>query len=146
MVKINDILNNTQFRDGGFSVPDDYFRNLPEKIMDRIHLEGSSSVQKKTVRLYRPWMAWVSGMAAVLVIGWLGFSLFIQRPSDEALFQDRLQFLVEYSGNDLNEALLAGFIEEKGIVLNKQDNSDMESIIQIFPDQAEGLLYESIIY
>ncbi len=146
MNKQHDILEDKHFRDTGFSVPEGYFDDFPERMIERIRLEQPLRVKHKQLGFYRPWMTWVSGVAAILVIGWIGFRVLIQRPSEEALFQDRLEFLVEYSGNELNEALLAGYIEEKGIVLTNQDNTEIDNFIRNNPDQAEELIYESIIY
>lgn len=129
-----------------FKVPPDYFEGLPDRIMDRIHKEGHSSDRAPRVRTFNPWMAWVSGAAAILVIGWFGFRTLFFQADQEKIRQQQIAYFIDYYGDDFNEGHLAGFIEEAGFEIVDTEITEYDELIEDEPDHTEALIYESIIY
>jgi len=132
-------------RDGKdpFKVPEDYFMNFPDRMMERInHSDIQVPVSRK--RILRPWMAWVSGIAAVLVIGWFGLGNYYFKPLQEDRFQEGIALFVDYYGGELHEGQLAGYIEENKIELTDQSALVENALIQIEPGLAEEYIYESV--
>jgi hypothetical protein len=137
------IWENERFRKDPFSVPEGYFAGFPDRMMARVN-QAVSDVPTKKRKIVRPWMAWVSGIAAVLVIGWFGFHTFYWKPLQEVRFQENISLLVDFYGSELHEGQLAGYFEENKIDLKKQVAIDVNELIQIEPDLAEEYIYESV--
>jgi hypothetical protein len=137
------IWENDQFRKDPFAVPEGYFAGFPDRMMERIH-EADLVVEPARVRILRPWMAWVSGIAAVLVIGWFGIRTFYQKPLQEVTIQENIALFVDFYGEELHEGELAGFIEDHEIDLKKQSDVEVNDLIQMEPDLAEEYIFESI--
>ena len=89
-------------------------------------------------------MVWVSGIAAVLVLGWFGLRTFYLKPLQEVRFQENITLFVDYYGEELHEGQLAGFLEDNKIDLKRQTTTDVNEIIQMDPDLAEEYVYESV--
>ncbi len=131
------------FRKNPYQVPDGYFAGFPDRMMERLNKDVILAVPQNK-RIFRPWMAWVSGIAAILVIGWFGVRTFYWNPLQEVRFQENIALFVDFYGEELHEGDLAGYIEDNKIDLIKQPSADVNELIQIEPDQAEEYIMESI--
>ena len=110
--------------------------------MDRVQSEAPSGMQK--TKLLRPWLAWVSSAAAILVIGWIGIQAWYLKPLQESRLQESISLMVDYYGEELHEGELAGFIEDNQIYMNIPRSEDVMEVIQIEPDMTEEYIYESV--
>jgi hypothetical protein len=145
MNKEHYIWENQEFRKDPYRLPDDYFHSFPERIMDRIRNQQSENMAKPT-RFIQPWMAWVSSIAAILVLGWFGVRSFYWKPLQEVRFQEQIALVVYYYGNELNEGKLAGYFIDNDIELSNQSIGEVDALIQMEPDLAEEFIFESVGY
>lgn len=143
MNKENYIWENDRFRKDPYQVPEGYFAEFPDRMMDRIDLEMKKS-SGAAKHLLRPWMAWVSGVAAFLVFGWFGIRTFYIQPLQETRYQEDISMLVEFYSQELHEGQLASYFADNKIDLELQSQEDASFIIQIDPDLAEEYIYESV--
>jgi len=143
MNKENYIWENEGFRKDAFKVPDGYFAGFPDRMMEKLN-QPVPVLTLQRRRLIRPWMAWVSGIAAIFIIGWFGFHNFYLKPLQEVRFQENISLFVDYYGGELHEGQLAGYFEENSIDIIKEASTEVNELIQIEPDLAEEYIYESV--
>ena len=143
MATEKNIWESDQFRKDPYKVPDGYFVEFPDRMMARINQSVILAAPSK-VRIFRPWMTWVSGIAAILVLGWFGVRTFYWKPMQEVRFQENIALFVDFYGEELHEGDLAGYIEDNNIDVLKQSATEVNEMIQIEPDQAEEYIMESI--
>ena len=132
-----------KFQQDPFKVPEGYFDTLSDRILRRIDQDSSIQAVRRTT-IMRPWMAWVSGIAAALVIGWFGFSELYLKPHQELRFQEELAVFVDYYGEELHEGQLAGYFEQYNIEVTLKSGVDYQDLILTDPENTEELIYESI--
>jgi hypothetical protein len=140
----NYIWENDRFRKDPYKVPEGYFEGFPDRLMDRLNQSSSLQTTPEKHRMIRPWMAWVSGIAAIIVLGWFGVRNFYWKPLQEVRFQENITLFVDYYGEELHEGELAGFIEDNKIDFTKSSSNEMNELIQIEPDLAEEYIFESV--
>jgi hypothetical protein len=143
MKQENYIWEKEGFRKDPYTVPDGYFAGFQDRMMDRLSAIPVKEFPARTA-LIRPWMAWVSGIAAILVAGWLGVHAYFLKPLEEERFQEKLSLLVDYYGEELHEGKLADYFEDNSIEVNLQSGTEVNEFIQIDPDLAEEYIYESV--
>ena len=137
------IWEDERFRKDPYKVPEGYFAGFPDRMMERLNQAVTVRPLAKQ-RLIRPWMAWVSGIAAVLAVGWFGVRTYYLKPMQEVRFQENIALFVDYYGEELHEGQLAGFFEENKIDIKKETSTEVNELIQIEPDLAEEYIYESV--
>ncbi len=143
MNKEKNIWEDNRFRKDPYKVPEGYFAGFPDRMMERLS-QSALVVHTEKHRLLRPWMAWVSGIAAVLVIGWFGIRTYYWKPLQEVRFQEDIALFADFYGEELHEGQLAGFFEDNKIDIIKQATTEVNELIQIEPDLAEEYIYESV--
>lgn len=131
------------FRKDPYTLPEGYFTGFPDRMMNRLNQQASAIHQEK-LRVFKPWMAWVSSIAAILVIGWFGFHTFYIEPLQEVRFQENIALFVDFCGEELHEGQLAGFFEDNKIEVAQQTLTETDELVQIEPDLAEQYIYESV--
>jgi hypothetical protein len=138
----NFIWENDRFRKDPYKVPDGYFSDFPDRMMDRLG-RLADDLPSKRHRNVKPWLIWISGIAAALIIGWVGIRTYYVKPLQEVRFQENIALFVDYYGDELHEGQLAGYFED-----NKIDVSvaapEVDALIQIDPDLAEEYIYQSV--
>ena len=132
------------FRKNPYRVPEGYFESLSDRILMRINEEPIPEVQPARLRILKPWMAWVSSAAAVLLVGWLGIQKYLIQPSQEKFNQEQLAILVDYYPVELHEGQLAGFVEEYDLDVSFETTVDYQDLIEADPDMAEEIIFESL--
>jgi hypothetical protein len=133
------------FKKDPYRIPDHYFDDFANRLMERVNCDPGNSQKERKLRL-SPWVAWVSGIAAILVVGWLGFNSFYRTSAQETRLQENLSFLVDYYGEELHEGQLAGFLADNGLFVGSMSGSDLDDLIQVDPGLAEEIVYESVGY
>jgi hypothetical protein len=146
MDKRIDILKDERLKQNHLSVPEGYFEEFPRRMMERIHQESRQRAQHHRKLSINPWMTWASAAAAVLLVAWLGIRTFMPTSGREDFLAEKMRFMVEYYGDDLNEATLAGYLEDQDFQLTAGGNLELEDLIFYHPDHAESLVYESIMH
>ncbi len=137
------IWENDRFNKNPFKVPDGYFEGFPDRMLELLNQEVISAEAEKR-RFIRPWMAWVSGVAAVLMLGWFGVRTYYWKPLQEVRYQENVAMFVDFYGEELHEGDLAGYIVDNKIDILKPAATEVNELIQIEPDQAEEYILESI--
>lgn len=104
-----------------FKVPEGYFDQFEDKLMERIK-EGS---EKKKVRFLNPKLVrWVSGVAAVLLIGFVGFQQLHLKPQQIEMDQESMYAVIEFYAQDLDDTYLAEFMAENDVFAEEELNAD----------------------
>lgn len=139
----NFIWDNDRYRKDPYRLPEGYFASFPDRMMERMNQPDTLS-NTEGRKLIRPWMAWASGIAALLITGWFGFRMYYWNPMQEERFQENIALLVDYYGEELHEGKLASYLEDNKIDLAKQATTDINELLQIEPDLAEQYIFESV--
>ena len=134
---------NEGFRKDPFKVPEGYFAGFSDRMMERLNQE-EPVVPIKNRSLIQPWMAWVSGIAAVMVFGWFGLKNYYLKPLQETRFQEGVALFVDYYGGELQEGQLADYIEDFNISIPEQTATEENPIVQMEPELTEEYIYESV--
>jgi len=137
------IWEGNRFRKDPYKVPEGYFEDFPDRMMEQLN-QAIMIKPMENRRLMRPWMAWVSGIAAVLVIGWFGIRTYYWQPLQEVRFQENIALFIDFYGEELHEGQLAGYFEDNKIDVKKQATTEVNEFIQLEPDLAEEYIYESV--
>ncbi len=143
MNKENFIWEKDGFNKNPYSVPDGYFAGFADRMMEQLMDPEVAAVRDKR-RLIRPWMAWVSGIAAVLLVGWFGMQTLFVKPVNEASIQENIALMVDYYGEELHEGDLAGYFEDNKIDYKGQASIEVNALIQFEPNLAEEYIFESV--
>lgn len=146
MNKQSDILNDGRFKRNHLSVPEGYFEGFPGRMMERIQREEAIKVLPRRHFSNPHWVTWTSAAAAILLVAWLGIRTFLPNNGQSDYLADKVQFMVEYYGDDLNVSILAGYLEDEDIQLTSNGSEETENLIFYHPDQAESLIYESLMH
>ena len=130
-----DISDRALPRAGGstYRVPDGYFDRLPDRVMNRIGHEGAASFSKPKRRL-APAYYWVSAVAAVLILGWLGISGPFLHSSHEKKLEERLGWFVEFSKGDLNEGVLVEYWVDNELEVSGLQSDVASDLLDYYPD------------
>lgn len=96
-----------------FQVPEGYFEGFEVRMMERIEEE---SVSKKRTVFRSRMVGWVSGIAAALLIGFIGFQQIQQKSDNQSLDQDAMFAVVEYFAQDMDELSFASFLAENEVL------------------------------
>lgn len=137
------IWENDRFRKDPYQVPEGYFEGFQARLMARLNQDTASGMPIKR-GIVRPWMVWVSGIAAAMVIGWFGVRTYYWKPMQEIRFQEKITLLLDFFDGELHEGQLAGYFEENTIDVKKETVTEVNALIQIEPDLAEEYIYESV--
>jgi hypothetical protein len=140
----NYIWENDRFRKDPYKVPEGYFEGFADRLMDRLNQSDTLLPAPDKRRMIRPWMAWVSGIAAIMVFGLFGVRNYYWKPLQEVRFQENIALFVDYYGEELHEGELAGFFEDNKIDLTRSSSNEVNELIQIEPDLAEEYIFESV--
>ena len=120
-----------------FKVPGGYFEGLESRIMQRIQEEEASTpVRKLNMGIIR----WVSGVAAALVIGFIGFHQFHLKP---AQVEQDLYSLVEYYAQDMDDVTLAMILSDD--VLESGGDSETNANLLDYMGADELTVIETIL-
>ncbi|MFA6127401.1 MAG: hypothetical protein WC699_08860 [Bacteroidales bacterium] len=131
------------FHKDPYHLPEGYFTDFPDRMLDLVRQSDILAAREKK-SMIRPWMAWASGIAAVLTIGWFGVRTYYWKPMQEVRFQESIALMVDFYDGELHEDQLAGYFEENKIDLVKQSGNEVNALIQIEPDLAEEYIYETV--
>lgn len=126
-----------------FRVPEGYFSGVTDRVLERIREEEAGSARVRVIR-WKPVLTWVSGAAAILIIGMLGLRAFYLLPMRESRVREDIALFVEYYGEELQEVQLARYAEQSGIDLPVNQASGMDAIIEMEPESVEEFIYETI--
>jgi hypothetical protein len=137
------IWEDDRFRKEPYTLPDGYFASFPERMLERLNQEVTPRPESR-IRHLRPWMAWVSGIAAALVIGWIGIRQFYVKPHQETNMQETIDLFVDLYSDELTEGQLANYLADNKIDIKVGKVNDVSAIVQSDPDLVEMYLYESV--
>lgn len=108
-------------KDNPFRVPDGYFERFEDRMMARIAAESKQSGKHVTM----VWVRWISGIAAVFLIGIIGFQQLYLKPQKSLTELDAMYRVIEYYAQDMDEASFASLMAENE-ALRQDDNRDAE--------------------
>lgn len=124
---MEDIMNKDfNWKDGSnganpFKVPEGYFEELEEKVMQQI--SSMPHVYHKKSRSIKM-VSWISGIAATLLIGLIGFQQFHLKPQNEILKQEMLFSVIEYYAQDLDDVSFAAMMAEHEVLQDAPAQTD----------------------
>ena len=123
-----------------FKVPDGYFDQFEDLMMERIKEVG----EDKKVRLLTPKIVrWVSSIAAVLLLGFIGFQQLHLKPQQIKMEQETMYAVIEFYAQDLDEATLAEMMAENNVFDEEDTNSDDDLLD--YMDVDELAIIEAIV-
>lgn len=129
-----------------FKVPEGYFEGVPERVMDRIHKEETTGRTRQAGFQIRRWQIWTGAAAAVLIIGWLGFSQLFLEPLQEKKYQQEIAWLVEIATYELNENIVVSYLSDINYDWKENQVNEEQEALLSDPEFMRNLTLESIIY
>ena len=112
-------------KENPFRVPKGYFSESRASILKTIRKEGVNS-ETRTIKL-RPVLAWISGIAASLLIGFLLFQNLYVRPEQERRVAQKIEWFLNYANPGMDLDALAYYAADEGISLDDLNGSYSES-------------------
>ena len=104
---------NKNTRNNPYKVPEGYFEDFEGRMMDLIS-EKSETVQKRLI----PYgvIRWVSGVAAVLLIGFIGINQFYLKPQKNLLDQEAMFTVIEYFAQSMDDTYITELLAENDVL------------------------------
>jgi len=123
-----------------FKVPDGYFDHFENRMMDRIKEES----EEKKVRFLSPKVVrWVSGVAAVMLIGFVGFQQLHLKPQKIQMDQEAMYAVIEFYAQDLDDVSFAELMAEND-AFNEEELSSEDDLLD-YMDVDELAIIEAIV-
>jgi len=130
-------------RGNPYSVPENYFEELPGRILEAIHVQKETGPVKPFIfRAIRLQLAVAASIIAFAVIGYFGYKLIHSDNSASGLTSGEIAEYVEYYSSEIEEDMFIEMLEENK--LPEADYSDLsDEIITYLVD--ENIDYQSIV-
>ncbi len=130
-----------QNKNNPFKVPTGYFDNFEERMMDRI-AEESKPVSKRI--LPYSMTRWISGVAAALFLGFIGFQQFYLKPQQNLLNEEAMLNVIEYFIQDLDDISFAELIVDNEM-LSLEDSGNPSADVLEWMNVDEGTIIDAMI-
>lgn len=110
-----------------FKIPEGYFESFEDKMMSTI---AQDSIVRKNFTITRSMVKWVSGVAAVLLIGLIGIQQLYIKPEKKALEQEAMYSVIEYFAQELEEDFFAEIMVEAEVIVFDDYYSEDSEVIE----------------
>lgn len=126
-----------------YSVPENYFEELPGRIQEAIHVQKETEpVKPFAFRFIRPQLAIAASIIIFAMLGYLGYKSIYSYKSSIELTSGEIAEYVEYYSSEIDEDLFIELLDENK--LPKANFSDLsDEIITYLID--ESIDYQSIV-
>ena len=130
-------------RGNPYSVPENYFEELPGRIQEAIHIQKETEPVKSFIfRFIRPQLAIAASIIIFAMLGYLGYKSIYSHKSSIELTSGEIAEYVEYYSSEIDEDLFIELLDEDKLPkANFFDLSD--EIITYLVD--ENIDYQSIV-
>ncbi len=130
-------------RGNPYSVPENYFEELPVRIREVIHVQKETEPVKLFIfRAIRPQLAVAASIIALAVIGYFGYKLIHSDNSASELTSGEIAEYVEYYSSEIEEDMFIEMLEENKFP--EADYRDLSDEIIIYLVD-ENIDYQSIV-
>ena len=130
-------------RGNPYSVPENYFEELPVRIREVIHVQKETEPVKLFIfRAIRPQLAVAASIIAFAVIGYFGYKLIHSDNSASELTSGEIAEYVEYYSSEIEEDMFIEMLEENKFP--EADYRDLSDEIIIYLVD-ENIDYQSIV-
>lgn len=106
-----------------FKVPPGYFESFEERMMARIAAEAKPA-QKRILPM--PVIRWITGVAAVFLIGFIGVQQFYLKPQRIMMNQEAMYNVIAYYAQDMDDASFSALMADNELL--SSDDSQEEAI------------------
>ena len=111
-------------KDNPFRVPDGYFESFQSRMMNTIS-ESDQKTKGKTISMRMT--KWISGVAAVLLLGLIGFQQFYLKPHHDEIASEAMYSVIEYFAMDLDDMSMTELMADNNAIdLDANDNNDSD--------------------
>jgi len=126
-----------------YSVPENYFDELPGRIQEAIHVQKETEPAKSFIfRYIRPQLAVAASIIIFAILGYLGYKSIYSYNSSIELTSGEIAEYVEYYSSEIDEDMFIELLDDNK--LPKANFSDLsDEIITYLVD--ENIDYQSII-
>lgn len=123
-------------KENPFSVPEGYFDSFQEKLQRKIRSEEETPA-RKTAILNIPRVAWISGVAAVFIIGFVLTKGLIGLDRNQPLSQEEIAYAIEQDIYDLDEYELMETLDEMSLEEESGNVYSDEIILYLLDEDIE---------
>lgn len=106
-----------------FKVPQGYFESFEERMMARIAAEAKPA-QKRILPM--PVIRWITGVAAVFLVGFIGVQQFYLKPQQLVMNQEAMYNVIAYYAQDMDDASFSAMMADNEIL--SVDDSQKDAI------------------
>lgn len=100
-------------KENPFRVPENYFKEFPTRVMEAIEEE---SREVTPVRKMRPVIRWISAVAAVLIMGFVGLQQFVLKPGQERMAENAMFEVIEYYAMGMDDWTMTELMAENEVL------------------------------
>jgi len=122
-----------------FQVPENYFEELPSRILEQIENQRKPSIQRRVDRVFHRF-AYAAVFVGLMMAGYIGFRMVRSNSPANGMTADEISNAIEYLGYEINDEMLISAIIEADIDLSpKMDDAETDAIIQSLSEENLGI-------
>ena len=122
-----------------FQVPENYFEELPSRILELIENQRKPSLHRRVDRVFHRF-AYAAVFVGLMMAGYIGFRLVRSNPPANGMTADEISNTIEYLGYEINDEMLISAIIEADIDLSpKMTDEETDAIIQSLSEENLGI-------
>jgi len=122
-------------KDLPFTVPDQYFEDLPGRIHDRLS-STVSRPRQRLLRTIRPQLAIAAMFVGMIAVGYTGFSILSNKDNSSFLSDKEFAETLEYLAYDIDEDMLITAVMESGTILDTEPaEPEMDELIEYLSEE-----------
>jgi len=114
-------------KDNPFKVPQGYFEGFEERMMAKISADAQAS-QKRIMPL--PLIRWISGVAAVFLLGFIGVQQFYLKPHQVLINQEAMYNVIAYYAQNMDDASFSAMMADNEILSVDASQDDAMNLME----------------
>ncbi|MCK5821688.1 MAG: hypothetical protein KAH17_07375 [Bacteroidales bacterium] len=128
-------------KDNPFKVPHGYFESFEGRMMDRIAAE-SNLIHKRIIPM--PVIRWITGIAAVFIMGFIGVQQFYMKPQQVLMNQEAMYEVLAYYAQDMDDASFSTMMADNKLLPADDAQDDAIDIVE-WMDVDEMIIIDAMI-
>ena len=122
-----------------FQVPENYFEELPSRILEQIENQRKPSIQRRVDRVFHKF-AYAAVFVGLMMAGYFGFRMVRSNSPVNGMTADEISNTIEFLGYEINDDMLISAIIESDIDLSpKMTDAETDAIIQSLSQENLGI-------
>lgn len=126
--------HNNMKKENPYKVPDNYFEEVTEKIMDQTRSSSKHRKERSIPRIIKPAVMMAAAMIGLVIISYTGLRILF--PEKDQIYLSTLTEITEYAMSEINESEIIDhlLLEGEDFLPDDSENSFNEEIIEYLID------------